>query len=224
MRRREFLTTAAAAGVARAAGPSIRLGCQTRAYGSPIRDRDQLLGVLEDLASLGYQGFETNYQSLAHSFADPAPMRRQIEKRGAPLIGLHLGVGLFDPARVEKEQAHHLIISSTRMPPEALPAHCRELERAARSAAELGVRLSVHNHAHELEQEGRHLKAVLAGTDPKRSAWWSMSATPFRPLFRQTEVVRRRHQRIAAFHLRDMLRGQEVSWAACCGRRGGADG
>src|SRR5438067_9097592 len=82
----------------------IRLGCQTRAWGSPLRDRAQLLSALSDLHDLGYEGFETNFASLADSFADTQPARAEIAKRGVPLIGLHVGAALFNPARLEKEQ------------------------------------------------------------------------------------------------------------------------
>ena len=102
MRRREFVLATLAA--ARGAGP-IRVGCQTRAYGSPLRDRAKLLAVLEELVAAGYEGFETNFQSLAHSFAAPEPMRREIEKRRIALIGLHSSAGLFEPAKIEQEQA-----------------------------------------------------------------------------------------------------------------------
>ncbi|HYM12380.1 MAG TPA: hypothetical protein VEU62_16710, partial [Bryobacterales bacterium] len=86
--RREFFLVSLGAALARsgAAAEGVRLGCQTRAYGSPIRDRAKLLSVLDDLAALGYAGFETNFASLEASFADPEPMRKEIEKRRIGLI------------------------------------------------------------------------------------------------------------------------------------------
>ena len=69
--RRALLSTALAPVLSEAAAPKVQVGCQTRAYGSPILDRRRFLAVLDDLAELGYEGFETNYRSLEHSFDAP---------------------------------------------------------------------------------------------------------------------------------------------------------
>ena len=219
------------AGMARGAAGRLRLGCQTRAYGSPIRDRDKLLAVLEDLAGLGYEGFETNFASLEHSFADPAPMRNQIEKRRIELIGLHLGVGFFDPARFEQEQARiaevaravqalggtHLMLSGNQPPASSggwdagkLARKCEQLDRAGRACRALGVRLCSHNHTHELEQGGAHLKALLEGTDPREVSFVLDVGNVFPPEFSALHIARRYGSRLAAFHLRDTARGKEV--------------
>ena len=39
---------------------------------------------------------------MAGSFADPAPARADFARRNVPLIGLHMGAGLFNPARLER--------------------------------------------------------------------------------------------------------------------------
>ena len=60
--RRTLLgTLATSAGFAKS---RMRAGCQTRCYGSPIRDKQKLLAVLEHLAAAGYEGFETNFASM----------------------------------------------------------------------------------------------------------------------------------------------------------------
>jgi len=69
-----------------------------------LKNRSELLAALADLHDLGYEGFETNFASLADSFAHPLPARAEIARRGLPLIGLHMGAALFSPARLEKEQ------------------------------------------------------------------------------------------------------------------------
>src|SRR5436309_12729606 len=73
--RRELVPAVLAASLGQAAARRVRLGCQTRAWGSPLRDRTQLLAALADLHDLGYEGFETNFASLEASFADPQPAR-----------------------------------------------------------------------------------------------------------------------------------------------------
>ncbi|MBI3698482.1 MAG: TIM barrel protein, partial [Acidobacteria bacterium] len=188
--------------------------------------------ALEDLAALGYEGFETNFASLAHSFADPAPMRAEIEKRGIALIGLHLGVGFFDPAKIEKEQGQvveiaravkalggdHLMLSGSARPlgwdETTLRRKCEELNRAGKACRELGVRLCSHNHTHELEQGGRHLKALFDGTDPAAVSFVLDVGNTFPPQFNVPRIVGEYAKRIVAFHLRDMAAGKEVLMGA----------
>jgi sugar phosphate isomerase/epimerase len=220
MRRREFVLGVLAA----PGGGRVRVGCQTRAYGSPIRDRAKLLAVLEDLAAAGYEGFETNHQSLAHSFTDPEPMRREIEKRRIEMIGLHFSAGLFDPARIEQEQSQlgevaratralgggWVVLSSGKVPPEGLERRCRELNRAGRALREIGVRLCFHNHTHELEDGARHLKTVLAGTDPELVSMVLDVGNRFPPEYPAVQAAKEHLSRIAGFHLRDTVQGEEV--------------
>ena len=227
--RRDVLASSLAFALAPAADSSrVRLGCQTRAYGSPISDREKLLAVLDDLAALGYEGFETNFQSLAHSFADPEPTRREIEKRRIKLIGLHLGVGFFDLARIEQEQAQvaevaravkalggtHLMLSGNQprdgWSAERIEHKCEALNRAGRSCIGLGVRLCAHNHTHELQHGAAHLKAVFTKTDPKVVSFVLDVGNVFPPEFTALDAVRQFGSRIAAFHLRDLAQGREV--------------
>jgi sugar phosphate isomerase/epimerase len=217
--------------VAGAAGRSrIRLGCQTRAWGSPLRSRAELLAALADLHDLGYEGFETNFASLAESFADPAPARAEIEMRGVPLIGLHMGAALFNPARIEKEReqiaqvaravkdfgGQYLMLSGSGTPqsPEALKTKCRELNQAGKACRGLGVTLCSHNHAHELEQDARVLRAILDDTDPALVSLVLDVGNPFPPGFTPAAIVRRYTKRIPVFHLRDSKAGKEVLFGA----------
>ena len=230
--RRTLLSTALAPVVARGAAPKIQVGCQTRAYGSPIPDRGRFLGVLDDLAELGYEGFETNYRSLEHSFDDPAPMRREFEKRGVELIGLHLGVGLFDAEKIPGEQEQilriakavqglggkHIILSGRALPTEAdgratraaLASKARELNRAGRACRELGVRVSFHNHRHELAHNAEEITYLLAETDPDLVSLVLDVGHWFPAGFPATELVYQYPNRIAGFHLRDTTAGKEV--------------
>lgn len=230
--RREFFLVSLGAALARsgAAAEGVRLGCQTRAYGSPIRDRAKLLSVLDDLAALGYAGFETNFASLEASFADPEPMRKEIEKRRIGLIGLHMGAGFFSPLRFDQEQAHiaevaravkalggtHLMLSGNRPPasfawtPQTLHLKCEQLNRAGKACRALDVRLCAHNHGMELANEARELKAILNQTDPELVSLTLDFGNVFPQDFGPLYIVRRFSHRIAAFHLRDTAKGQEV--------------
>jgi len=221
MRRRAFLFGSIAL---QAASGSIRVGCQTRAYGSPIRDRARLLGVLEDLVAAGYVGFETNHQSLAHSFAAPDPMRREIQSRRIALIGLHFSAGLYDPAAIAREQAQllevaratrvlggsHLVLSSGPVPADEIERRCRELNRAGEALRAMDVRLCIHNHTHELEDGARQLRTLLDATDPALVSMVLDVGNRFPPEYPALQAARGHLGRIAGFHLRDTVAGQEV--------------
>ena len=78
--------------VARGDSSKIRVGCQTRAYGSPLPDPKNFFAALEGLKRAGYEGFETNFRSLEWGFADPGPAKKRLEETGVEMIGLHVGV------------------------------------------------------------------------------------------------------------------------------------
>ena len=214
------------------ANSSMRVGCQTRAYGSPLTDKSKLLSALENLKSAGYEGFETNYRSLEHSFDNPAPMLREIERRGVPMIGLHFGAGLFDPARIQQEQSQieriakavaafgggHLILSGCRLPetssgradPQAITAKIRELNRAGKRCQQLGVRLSIHNHQHEVRHNAEELRRLLAGTAPEAVSLLLDVGHIHNNEISVNDFVREYSERINGFHLRDRRGGKEV--------------
>src|SRR5207248_7136585 len=79
---------------------------------------------------------------------------------------------------------------------------------------ELGIRLCSHNHALELQQDARVLRAILDDTDPEQVSIVLDVANPFPPDFGPAAIVRRYAQRIPAFHLRDSVAGKEVLFGA----------
>ena len=237
MNRRNFLTGLVGAPLAQAlAAPRIRVGCQTRAYGSPIPGREELLSVLDDLRATGYEGFETNFNSLKHSFEDPAPMREEIEKRGVALIGLHVGAKLFDPAELESEQARirqvatavkalggtHLMLSVRTLPRTAAGRADKEAEKrrniqlglTGRACRDLGVRLAVHNHLQQSLHNGEELRAILSSTSPDDVSLLLDVAYTHRGGLDTPSFVREHGRRIAGFHLRDVREDEEVEMGA----------
>ena len=232
--RRLFVQTSAIAGsllTGRAAG-RIRAGCQTRAYGVPIRDRDRLLAILEELVELGFEGFETNFNSLQSAFDEPAPVRAAIEKRKIALIGLHTSARLHDSSALEKDRAlldrvskgtrdlggTHLFMSGPgvprdekgRMIKEALSRRSDELNRAGRMCSERGLRLCIHNHAKELENGAEELKATLAATDPEHVSLVVDLSYVHLARLNPEDLIREHSKRIAAVHMRDMKGREEA--------------
>jgi inosose dehydratase len=228
--RRACLALAAAPLVG--AEGKVPVGCQTRAYGSPIPDQAKLLGVLEELKAAGYDGFETNFRSLEPSFDNPDPMRRAIEARGVPLIGLHLGAGLFDPKRIDDERAQilrsaraakalggeHVFVSGRQLPtvadgrvlPEALAAKAREADRLGAELRTMGVRLSIHNHTHEVANDAEELRRLLAQTTPENVGLLFDVGHVHHDEVDVAAFVRENLPRLAGLHVRDVKDGDEV--------------
>jgi sugar phosphate isomerase/epimerase len=232
--RRDFIAVLAGAVLApgQSASPRIKVGCQTRAYGVPIADREKLLSVLDDLVATGYQGFETNYASLQSSFEEPASMRAEFEKRQIKLIGLHGSANFTNPDNVEKERtqidrlakaskglgAELLILSSAgvarnpdgRLDSAALKLRCIELNRAGAACRALGIRLCTHNHAKEVANDGEEVNAVMARTKPDDVAMLMDAAYVHGAGLSVPAFIRKHHRRIAGIHVRDMREGKEV--------------
>ncbi len=235
--RRDLLAVAAGAPIVRAqtTSPRIRIGCQTRAYGSPIRDRAQLLSVLDDLAAAGYEGFETNFASLEASFGDPAPARADFEKRRIKLIGLHGTVNFTNPANLPKDRAQLdrlaaaskdlgaelLILSSNGVPrtPEggmeagALKLRCEELDRVAAACRALGVRLATHNHAKEVANDGEEVNAIMERTEARNVSMLMDAAYVHGAGLNVPSFFRKHYRRVAGVHVRDHQGGKEVDLA-----------
>ena len=226
MLRRQFIALFAAA----AGNRQTRFGCQTRVYGVPIRDRTRLLEILNELASYGYEGFETNINTLLPRFDNPAPDREEFTRRKVPLIALHLGASLFDAAKVEAEQEQiartakavkdfggtHLMLSGNKLPDvkESLRRKIRELNRAGKVASQAGVILCSHNHGHELENDGYELRTLFEETDPELVSMVFDVGNPFPPSLEAAAIVKKYAARIRAFHLRDTRAGKEVLMGA----------
>lgn len=234
--RRDLLAAMAGAAMApaRPAARRIRVGCQTRAYGSPIRDRALLLSVLDDLAATGYDGFETNWASLASSFDDPGPMRGEIEKRSLKLIGMHGTVNFVNPANLEKDRAQidrlakasHalraelLILSSShgvprdasgRMESAALKLRCEELNRAGAACRSLDLGLAIHNHGSESANHMEEIEAILERTEPPNVSLLLDIAYVHEAGMNAPEFFRKHYRRVAGMHVRDHKERKEVN-------------
>lgn len=190
-----------------------------------------LLAVLDDLHATGYEGFETNYRSLEAHFDNPAPMRAEIERRGVGLIGLHLGAGLFDPAKLEADRelilsvargtkalgGDHVIMSGRVLPtrpdgsvePAALAAKAREANRLGKELAAMGLKFAIHNHQHEVANEGAELRELLAATDESVSLLFDVGHVLHQEMNVVNFILAQSH-RIAGLHLRDVGGGEEV--------------
>ncbi len=209
-----------------------RPGCQTRAFGSPLPKQEQFLAALDDIAATGFEGIETNFASLEHSFASPGPMKDEFRKRGLELIGLHgsprlANAGLAAAEMRKGEQIAQgiralggslFVMSGSGIPRTAdgklqgdvLELWCRNLNAFGRYCREQGVRLCVHNHAKEVANNAEELLAVLAATDAKVVSFVVDISFFLDVGLHPEQWVGRFAPRMAGIHLRDHKAAKEV--------------
>ena len=165
----------------------ISIGAQTNTWGVPLTPYDRLLEVIDTLAKIGYQGFETNYKALADHANSPAECRREFEARHCPLIAAHNGIRFDDKDKIDAEiegqkkiaaatakmGATYLIVSGRRMPHtegkldvDAVHRKMDALNRLGRACREEGLKLCYHNHVQEFEDTPSEMSLFFKETDP----------------------------------------------------------
>lgn len=230
MNRREF-ATALAAGPLAAAAPNVRIGCQTRSYYPPVKDRPKLLRTLDQIAAAGFAGIETNNLCMADDFDNPASMKAELAKRKLELFGLHLGARLQDAPGIEKARADvarvakgiralggsNLVLSPAAVRgltgvelQSAISKKADEISGLAKICRDQGVRLAVHNHTEETLRGWAEFRLIGDKTRPGE-VWFVVDVGPS-GLTAQDPVtfVSLFHNRIAALHIRDYKDGRQV--------------
>lgn len=214
MERREWLGSALAAAL-QVKAKQAKVGCQTRSYMAPNRNRAKLLEMLDDIAAAGYEGVETNFISVEDAFLNPKPMVDELKKRKLSLIGLHMGINWNEPEKVaqgveifERVAAgvrdlggSHLIVSGAAAG-DALKRKCDLLNGLSIRTRELGVRLAVHNHTEEALNNWQEFRYLLANTGPHV---WLLVDAGHAIMARQDPwlLLKEHSRRIAGIHLRD---------------------
>jgi len=235
MNRRDFMGVAASAAMLGAASQGVRIGCQTRSYFAPVKDRSRLLRALDDIAAAGFAGFETNQLCLADAFANPGPMKEEMARRKLELFGLHLGGRLHETAGAAKAREDTLRVAkgiralgggALVFSPAAVNGLTgAELQAAFhRKADELtalgricngeGVRLCVHNHNEETLRGWAEFRVTGDKTRP-REVWFLVDLGPS-ALTGQDPVsfLTDYHSRIAGLHVRDYQGEKQVRLGA----------
>lgn len=214
------------------AGGKWRAGCQTRAFGSPLPKKEQFLAALDDIAATGFEGIETNFMSLEHSFDDPGPMKDEFRRRRLELIGLHGSPRLANAEAAEAEMRKGeriakgvralggslFVMSGSGIPrtadgklkADAMERWCRNLNTFGRICNGEGVRLCVHNHAKEVSNQAEELLGVMAGTDAKQVSFVVDVSFFLDVGLKPEEWVGRFAPRMAGIHLRDHKAAKEV--------------
>lgn len=164
--------------------PSWQFGAQARPWIQTLGAdafREALPDVMRQIAEVGFSGFETALPLLP--LRDPqlfSDWRGQAD--GLQLAAAHTGGKWWDPAKAEELTdlledvsglpalgCHHLMVSigfeAEHLRSTEIQRMCETLDKLGEGAAHHGVTVAIHNHAHELRNDARILRALFEHTD-----------------------------------------------------------
>jgi sugar phosphate isomerase/epimerase len=153
-----------------------KAGIQVIIYGQ--RNREDIAGVLKEVAEIGFAGAETG--NLFRQEGDEDRVRRMFDDTGLALSGCHAGFGEFqEPDKLRENIAfltamggRYLMCSGVGDRGRGLAAYhdaSRLFNEVGRQCADAGVHFCYHNHAWEFEdREGDTcgMDVLAAETDP----------------------------------------------------------
>ncbi|MBA2468584.1 MAG: sugar phosphate isomerase/epimerase [Chloroflexia bacterium] len=160
-----------------------RFGCQARPWLQTLGQDEftrQLPKVMRQIASVGFEGFETALACLP--LDDPASFAAwRAGANGIELVAAHTGGAWWEPdtaasvpdlleqvSRLPDLGCHRLMVSIGRgvigIDDQALEKMMVTLRTLGMGAAQYGVDIAIHNHDHELADDARVLRAIVGGT------------------------------------------------------------
>ncbi len=195
----------------------MRIAVQTRPWGVD-RNRDDLAGILAEIAGAGYDGFEIGNQHL--DLAQPDRLRALADAHGLAIAGIHAGGEISDPdaiksarAQIERIADFIVAVGASIMPfsgqpkPDKSPAELQteadNLNMVGELCAKRGVTLCYHNHNWEIVNDCAELQFLMAHTDPALVSLCLDVGWVQRAGGDPLAVVNRFADRIGYFHLKD---------------------
>ncbi len=185
----------------------LRIGAQLIIWRRRVES--DLLGVLDEVSSLGYEGIECG-TGVFNAVSDA---KQALASRGLSLAGLHTGISSIDRKEVERAIAtledlggRYLIFSGAggrENTDENYLENSRRLEEYGRLAGEHGIRVCYHNHWQEIVNDERGIRLILENTDPEHvslcvDTYWVKHGGED-PL----EFIERHKDRVVYLHLKD---------------------
>jgi len=149
----------------------LRIGAQLIIWGRRVES--DLLGVLDEVSSLNYEGIECGTETFkTHSDA-----KKILASRGLNLAGLHTGIGFIDKEKVEEAistledlEGKYLIFSGAggrENTDENYLKNSKRLEEYGKLAREHGITVCYHNHWQEIVNNEKGIRLILENTDPE---------------------------------------------------------
>ena len=240
MTRRDLLLHAlpvfAFAGQLRAASSkTVSVGAQTNAWKIDTEDFSSLTAVLDRIAKLGYEGFETSYRNIQPVFGRLKQGRTDLAGTGLKFFGCHIAMSDYDaksnipPSElIEKIAtnaaalgAERLILSGSPVADEGGPMDDQRLlwkagalNRAGRACEGLKLRVCYHNHGPEFASGGAEIQALMRETDPNNIRFVINGGHALRAKTDLPAFFAKYHKRIDGIHLMGLNEFQYDSLAA----------
>lgn len=190
-----------------------RIGAQLIVWGK--KATTDLPGVLDEVASLGYEGVETG-PTVLEGLADPMGL---FASRELSLIGLHMGVGDLNSVDkalelLHRMEGHYLLFSGAGgkgNTDEEYRQNSRFLQEAGRRAKRYDVRVCYHNHAAEIINNAMGMKIICRETGPELvllcvDTFWVQYGG-----LSPVDFLRENLDRIAYLHIKDMKRDRKFT-------------
>ncbi|RJS90928.1 sugar phosphate isomerase/epimerase [Candidatus Bathyarchaeota archaeon] len=185
----------------------LRVGAQLIIWGQRVKS--DLVGVLDEVSSLGYEGIECG----TDTFNAVSDAKGILESRGLSLAGFHTGIGAVSREEVEKALStledlggRYLIFSGAggrENSDENYLKNSKRLDEYGRLAMERGIKVCYHNHWQEIVNDERGIRLILENTDPRHvslcvDTYWVKHGGGD-PL----EFIRKHKDRVVYLHLKD---------------------
>jgi inosose dehydratase len=214
-----------------AQGSSIKLGAQTNAWAIDPSSFDSFLGVLDQVRTIGYAGFETGFFNLRPQFKSPEQARVSIANTGLTFFGIHIFLPperlnpttKLPPASLYEEVARGgVALGAQRLIFSGGPAASTDdlkrkiagLNTAGAFSKSLGLPLAYHNHWFEFQSKVGEIEALYGETDPALVSFLLDAGHAYRGGADVPAFLRKHYRRIVALHLRDYHDGKQVPLGA----------
>jgi sugar phosphate isomerase/epimerase len=208
-------------------GSAIKLGAQTNAWAIDPKRFDTFLGVLDQIRSIGYDGFETGFLNLAQQFGSPEQARASIANTGLTFFGIHIYLpqNRIDPATKLPPSslyegvarggaalgAQRLIFSGwPATTADELKRKVEGLHTAGAFSKSAGLGFAYHNHWFEFQSKVDEMEALYRETDPALVSFLLDAGHAYRGGADPPAFLRKHYQRIVGLHLRDYHDGKQV--------------
>jgi len=185
----------------------LKIGAQLIIWGQRVKS--DLLGVLDEVSSIGYEGIECG----PDTFDGVSDAKEVLASRGLSLVGFHTSISFTSKEDVEQAVTtiknlggKYLIFSGAggrENTDENYLKNSKRLEEYGKLAKEHGVTVCYHNHWQEIVNDERGTRLIIENTDPEHvllciDTYWVKHGGGD-PL----DFIKRHKDRVAFLHLKD---------------------
>ena len=195
---------------------SVRIACQTITFGED-RHKNDIEGIFKAVSEAGYTGIEIGSKRLELDRVNE--YRELMSKYSLEMAALHMGTGFKDAeatantkatfekaVAIAKALGCKNIFTSGGGPKEVenyFAIAGKQLNELGKSARADGIRLSYHNHARELEDNGFGMYTLAENSDPENLSFVPDIGWIVRGNYDPVEYVKKAFDRIYHVHFKE---------------------